>query len=188
MLQPSWDGFLISRSRSIFKPSCSSLSAKHFSLQPIVAVYFIVFLCMNTAGLLPFRFTCSSHIRTTLSARMIFWVGWMVVILRKNPTIFFSHIIPFSSPIMLSPLLGSVEAVGSIIRPITLSIRLIANMTAGHLIISLVSSGLAHNLVRLPCVFSVCFGSLVLFLELFVCVVQAYVFVLLIRIYIEEIC
>lgn len=93
-----------------------------------------------------------------------------------------SHLVPKGSPIALAPVLSNIEAVRVRIRPITLGVRLIANLTTGHLLLGLIAN---INRVSLTARFAV--QTLFIGLELGVAVIQGYVFVLLLGLYSSEV-
>ncbi len=87
-----------------------------------------------------------------------------------------AHLLPLGTPVALCPLMVLIETVSVVIRPITLSVRLVANITMGHLMLSLVGESLVGSF-RMGVL-----GPYVLF-EFFVCGLQAYVFSLLVVLY-----
>lgn len=97
----------------------------------------------------------------------------------------FVHLVPLRTPLILIPFIVLIESIRNIIRPLTLSVRLIANMVAGHILISLLSNVLDRSLfLFFP--LSIVLNILIL-LEISVCLIQAYVFVILISLYMNEI-
>nr|YP_009660719.1 ATP synthase F0 subunit 6 [Loxosceles similis]QCS26172.1 ATP synthase F0 subunit 6 [Loxosceles similis] len=138
---------------------------------------FMYISMMNIMGLFPFIFSGTAHPIITLSLGMMLWLscflmGWINV---KNSA---AHLTPHGSPLILAPLLVLIESVSHLIRPVTLSIRLAANMMAGHLIVGLISS--------LSMMFAVMCQSLLLMLELGVCIIQGMVFSILFLLYAVE--
>ena len=100
--------------------------------------------------------------------------------MRKNLNSFLAHIVPTGTPIALSQFITLIERVSQIIRPITLSVRLAANITAGHILIALSrTSVIILNHIRLILI-------ILLILEIAVAFIQRYVFVVLITIYLRE--
>lgn len=97
-------------------------------------------------------------------------------------TTFSSHLTPRSSGVVLGPFLAIVETVSSLIRPLSLAFRIAANITAGHVILGLVSSGLGY-IVRDGIYTLLFIGVGYILFESLVCLIQAYVFVLLVSIY-----
>lgn len=127
---------------------------------------------INLGGLLPYVFTPTRHLRVTLSLGVFFWLSYFIIRLGLAPTYNLAHLIPQGTPRTLQPFIVCVETVRSVIRPITLSVRLAANMVAGHLLIALVAE--IDSLILM----GVGTGALIV-LETLVALVQAYVFTLL---------
>lgn len=108
----------------------------------LLLVGFVVFMrlvILNTIGLFPYVFTSTGHLIVTLSLGVIFWIigiliGWVKVFRVRS-----AHLVPEGSPLFLAPFIVLIERVSQLIRPVTLSVRLSANMMAGHLIIGLIS-------------------------------------------------
>lgn len=150
----------------------------------LVTLFWIIFL-WNFLGLLPYIFTCTSHLNVTLALSLPLWVlitlfGWVNVINK-----IFTHLVPLGSPIYLSFFIVIIETISFLIRPITLCIRLCANIIAGHLLICLLSQ-IRENI---PEIFSISRIPLtiLLYLELAVSLIQSYVFVTLFSLYLREI-
>jgi len=110
----------------------------------------------------------------------------MILSIVNRTNFFLSHLVPTGTPYVLMPFMVIIELIRRIIRPLTLSVRLAANMIAGHILMSLVRSPMASlgGLVFL----STFFGLLILIvLELAVSVIQSYVFRTLLSLYIIEV-
>lgn len=107
---------------------------------------------------------------------------------RNQPTIALGHLLPEGTPIALIPVLIIIETLSLIIRPISLGVRLTANLTAGHLLIQLIATGAVVLMPLLPAVGLLTTVVLLLLtvLETAVAVIQAYVFVLLLSLYLQE--
>merc|ERR1712200_343090 len=136
--------------------------------------FFFIFFC-NLIGLAPYIFTSSSHISFTLTLAIPIWIGRIVFSIKNQYNSLFAHLVPRGTPVALIPVIVIIETVSNIIRPGTLSIRLAANIVAGHLLLTLLGSqgpsrrgvvilGLMVSLILLLC------------LELAVACIQAYVF------------
>jgi len=97
---------------------------------------------------------------------------------------FFSHLIPFNTPFLLIHFMVLVELISSLIRPFTLAIRLIANITAGHLILALISS-LTPLINRTTFIITLILG-LILIIELGVAVIQGYIYSVLLLLYLND--
>jgi len=95
------------------------------------------------------------------------------------------HLVPLGTPLFLIPLIVIIETIRILIRPITLAVRLMANMVAGHLLLRLVGGGFSKILMFFPIFFS---QTALFFLEIAVAVIQAYVFLVLVTLYLKEAC
>lgn len=141
---------------------------------------FIFVLLLNIIGLIPYVFTITAHISFTFSLALPLWLGFVIFRLRKNTNHFLRHLVPLRTPLPLSQFIVLIETVSQIIRPLTLSVRLAANITAGHILIAL-----TRRTITVLNIFS--FVLLVLIgLEIAVAIIQRYVFTVLITIYLRE--
>lgn len=140
----------------------------------------------NLIGLLPYIFTSTSHIRVTLSLSLILWISFNLFGWLNNTYHIIAHLVPTGTPFLLINFIVLIESIRSIIRPITLSIRLSANIIAGHLLLSLLGNiGPKSNFIT-------SFGLIIiqiilLILELAVAFIQSYVFSILSMLYISEV-
>jgi len=141
---------------------------------------FFRILILNLLGLLPFVYRWTSQLIFRLNLALPFWVCFIFFSLKKSFKNFFRHLVPVGTPIILSHFIVIIERVRQIIRPITLSVRLAANITAGHILINLISNTMyTLNILSLLLI-------LLFLLELAVAFIQRYVFTLLLTIYINE--
>jgi ATP synthase subunit 6 len=131
-------------------------------------------------GLIPFIFSFSSHIIFTFTLVLIIWFSIISFILINNLNRFLVHLLPVSTPSLLCRFIVIIELVSQIIRPITLSVRLAANITAGHILLVLLRSIIVFINLK-----SLAFCLLVV-LELAVVFIQSYVFCVLFTIYLLE--
>jgi len=140
----------------------------------------------NVFGLSPYIFTASSHLVFTLTLALPLWLGHMLWGWLKTPGLILAHLLPLGTPGALMPFMVGIELTSSLIRPLTLAIRLAANIIAGHLLISLLSrSGVSTSLA----ISSLVITSLVALsiLECAVSLIQAYVFRVLSTLYLSEV-
>jgi len=146
--------------------------------------FFFIFFC-NLIGLAPYIFTRSSHISFTLTLALPIWLGRILFSMKNQYNRLFAHLVPTGTPGALIPVIVIIETVSNVIRPGTLSIRLAANIVAGHLLLTLLGSQgpNAQGIVLL-----VLIGRLILLLclELAVACIQAYVFTILRSLYLNE--
>uniref|UniRef100_A0A2I9LP53 ATP synthase subunit a n=1 Tax=Centruroides hentzi TaxID=88313 RepID=A0A2I9LP53_9SCOR len=144
------------------------------------------FIVMNNfLGLFPFVFTATSHLLVTLVLAFPFWLSLMLFGWVNKTRYMFAHLVPLGTPVVLMGFMVLIETVSNLIRPITLSVRLAANMIAGHLLIVLLGSAITLSGVMLVCGVSAL--SLLLLLELAVAFIQSYVFMVLVGLYSAEI-
>lgn len=150
----------------------------------IISALFIFILCRNICGLFPYVFTSSSHLIFTIFLAFPLWISLIIFLILNKINIIIAHFVPLGSPIFLSFFIVIIETVRNLIRPITLSVRLIANIIRGHLLIHLLSSisifGEVYLFLSLP------FIMILLLLESAVAFIQRFVFVILISLYINE--
>merc|ERR1712050_247906 len=145
--------------------------------------YFLIF--RNYFGLLPYVFSFTSHLRLIIRFRFVFWVALFIISILYNFKNFIIHLVPEGSSFVLMPLMVLIERLRNIIRPFTLSIRLSANIIAGHLLIVLVNDFCKS--LPLDQIFICGFGSVALsILESAVIAIQAYVFVILLTLYYSD--
>lgn len=156
---------------------------------PFVFSLFMVVLMGNVLGLLPYSFTYTSHIAVTGAlALLVFFISTAVGIARHGLH-FFSAFAPPGLPILMYLLIVPIEIISFLSRPISLSVRLFANMTAGHTMLK-VFAGFSVSLIGVT--FGAVLGFLpvivniaLLGLELMIAFIQAYVFTVLTCIYIK---
>lgn len=147
----------------------------------------LTFLAINNGmGLFPYVFTPSRHLLFTLPLSLILWSGFFVLASIKRPLHFLSHLVPLGTPYALIPFMVLIESIRNLIRPLTLAVRLAANIVAGHLLLTLIRSLMPS--ASWPVYFSVTLGLFcLLILERAVALIQAYVFTILRSLYVEEV-
>ncbi|WP_431855888.1 F0F1 ATP synthase subunit A [Azospirillum sp.] len=99
---------------------------------PFVFTLFMFILFGNMLGMIPYTFTFTSHIIVTFAMALTVFVFVTVLALIKHGLHFFSFFMPHGAPIALAPILIPIEVISYVMRPVSLSIRLFANMMAGH--------------------------------------------------------
>nr|QIK02030.1 ATP synthase F0 subunit 6 [Columbicola macrourae] len=156
------------------------MSAPKTSLIFTVCLFLFLFF-VNESGLLPFVFTSSSHLVFNFSFSIPLWMGGLFLLSMKS---FLSHLVPHGSPLGLSPFLVFIELISLGVRPISLGVRLMSNIMAGHMVLCLIQSMAGDSLLAGGA--SVFLSSLFLTFELAVSLVQAFVFVNLLYMYIKE--
>lgn len=144
-------------------------------------ITFLYLIILNLIGLFPFIFTCTAHIIFTIGIGVIIWLRFFLIGWIKNFKNSAAHLVPEGSPLFLSPVIVIIERISHLIRPFTLSIRLAANIMAGHLIIGLLSRIRLLNLFGFFT--SLIIQRILLILEFGVAVIQGFVFRILLLLY-----
>ena len=146
---------------------------------------FILIVFSNFLGLFPYIFTATRHLRITVRLALPVWLGYIVFSTLKNINFFLSHLVPTGTPYPLIPFMVLIEIIRTVIRPLTLSVRLAANIIAGHLLMVLIRGPIA--LMSYSIIIITLGGLLLLILlELAVSFIQRYVFRTLLSLYIIE--
>lgn len=152
-------------------------------------LYFVsIFLLIsinNLIGLFPYIFTNSSHIIFSISLSLPIWINLIIFGWINNTNFIFSHIIPQRTPIILIPFIVLIETIRNIIRPITLTIRLTANIIAGHLLLTLLRQRATNSIISISLII-ILIQIILLILEFRVSIIQAYVFTILRILYTKE--
>nr|YP_009180589.1 ATP synthase F0 subunit 6 [Calameuta idolon]ALM04145.1 ATP synthase F0 subunit 6 [Calameuta idolon] len=152
----------------------------------IFTTMFTFIMINNFMGLFPYIFTSSSHMSMTLSLSLPLWVALMIFGWMKYYNNMFAHMVPMGTPPILMPFMVLIESVSNLIRPGTLAVRLAANMIAGHLLITLISS--TGPMLNIYMASIMIFAQILLLtLESAVAIIQAYVFSILSTLYSSEI-
>jgi len=151
---------------------------------PFVFSLFMFVLFGNLIGMVPYSFTFTSHIAVTFALAAFIFIGVTVIALARHGWHFFSFFAPKGMPAALLLLLVPIEIISYLIRPLTLSIRLFANMMAGHtMLVIFAGFVVAMGLFGiLPLALNIFF----ILLELLVAVLQAYDITILTCIYLND--
>ena len=145
---------------------------------------FIFILFCNGLGLIPYSFTVTSHIIVTFTFATLVFVGVTILGFFRHGLKFFSIFLPPGVPIFLAPLLIPIEIISYLSRPVSLSVRLAANMMAGHTMIKVFAGFVvALGLYGIaPLLFLVAIYAL----ETLIAFLQAYVFAVLTCLYLND--
>nr|YP_009490565.1 ATP synthase F0 subunit 6 [Ara tricolor]AWH62785.1 ATP synthase F0 subunit 6 [Ara tricolor] len=148
----------------------------------------MLLLMVNLLGLLPYTFTPTTQLSMNMALALPLWLATLLTGLRNQPTTSLGHLLPEGTPTPLIPALIVIETISLLIRPLALGVRLTANLTAGHLLIQLISTATVTLLPIMPAVSALTATILLLLtiLEVAVAMIQAYVFVLLLSLYLQE--
>ena len=168
----------------------SSAGEEGMRFFPFVFSLFMFILILNLFGMVPYGFTVTSHIIITFALAALV-IGTVIVYgLMKHGVHFFGLFVPSGVPAWLLPLLVAIEVISFVSRPLSLSVRLFANMLAGHIalkifagfVATLLTAGFWSVLSPLPLALTVALTAL----EVLVAVLQAYVFAVLTSIYLND--
>ena len=152
---------------------------------PFILTLFLFVLFSNMIGMIPYTFTVTSHIIVTFALAIVIFFGVTVIGFLKHGIKYLELFVPSGVPKLLLPLIIVIEVISYLSRPVSLSVRLFANMMAGHTMLKVfggfvVSLGLVGG--WLPLGFSVALTGL----EILVAFLQAYVFAILTCIYLND--
>ncbi len=152
---------------------------------PFIFTLFMFVLFCNLFGMIPFSFTVTSHIIVTFAFAALVFLGVVsIAIVKHGFGKFISNFLPHGTPLWLAPLIFVIEIISYLARPISLSIRLAANMMAGHVMLKVIA-GFVFGMGLLGVA---PFALLILLtgFEIFVAVLQAYIFTVLTCVYLND--
>nr|ATD83083.1 ATPase subunit 6 [Melanerpes aurifrons] len=197
LLLPSQDNRWITNRLSTLQSWCINLITKQL-LTPlnknghkwalILTSLMVFLLTINLLGLLPYTFTPTTQLSMNMALAFPLWLATILTGLRNQLSTSLGHLLPEGTPTPLIPALILIETTSLLIRPLALGVRLTANLTAGHLLIQLISTASTALLSIMP-VISILTTTILLLLtilEVAVAMIQAYVFVLLLSLYLQE--
>nr|YP_010956775.1 ATP synthase F0 subunit 6 [Chasmodes bosquianus]WMY89881.1 ATP synthase F0 subunit 6 [Chasmodes bosquianus] len=145
-------------------------------------------ITLNMLGLLPYTFTPTAQLSLNMALAVPLWLATLIIGMRNQPTHTLGHLLPEGTPTLLIPVLIIIETISLFIRPLALGVRLTANLTAGHLLIQLIATAAFVLLPLMPTVAMLTAALLLMLtlLEVAVAMIQAYVFILLLSLYLQE--
>nr|YP_010297272.1 ATP synthase F0 subunit 6 [Lamennaisia nobilis]UML36888.1 ATP synthase F0 subunit 6 [Lamennaisia sp.] len=163
------------------------LMKKENILNLIIFISTFIFIFLNNfMGMFSYIFTSSSHLSMSLTLSLTLWLSYMIFGWLNHSDHMFIHLVPQGTPNILMPFMVVVESLSNYIRFGTLSVRLSANMIAGHLLMTLISNA-GESLSLILLIFVLLSQSLLIILELSVAIIQAYVFSVLSTLYSSEV-
>jgi len=171
---------------TIVSEQCGKSGIKYF---PHFFTIFLTILTFNLVGILPFLFTVTSQIAITMFLGLSYFLAWIIIGVSKLKFKFLYIFFPRNMPIWLLPLLVIVEILSFSLRPLSLSIRLFANMLAGHILLHILAGAALITLFSVPFGIFLPVGivvAAVFLLEVGICVLQAYIYTVLLAIYLRD--
>jgi F-type H+-transporting ATPase subunit a len=163
---------------------------KHF-ISLIFVIFFFILLC-NLIGMLPYSFTLTSHLIITFLLSLTIYLGFNLIGIKKHKMNFLKILLPSGANILLVPLLVPIELISYIFRVISLPVRLFANMMSGHTLLKVIA-GFAwsmlniNNFLFISFIIPLILIVVLIGLEFAVALIQAYVFTILICVYINDV-
>jgi len=158
---------------------------------PVLFSIFLYVITLNLIGLIPYSFTLTSHLIVTFTLALFIFIALNIICIKKHKFSFFSLFFPGGTSVILAFLLVPIELISYIFKPVSLSIRLFANMMAGHTLLKVIagfgwalsgSSGILFLIHYIPLLILIpLFG-----LELGVALIQSFVFLILVCIYLND--
>lgn len=164
----------------------SSIGEEGRKFFPLIFSLSTFILLCNVLGMTPYSFTATSQVVITLSLALVAFVTITVFAIIRNGFLGFLHMfLPSGVPMWMAPAIFAIEFFSFLIRPITLSVRLFANLVAGHVLLKVV----AGFIISLGMIFGILpflFSVIMIGFELFVAVLQSYIFAILVCAYFSE--
>nr|QXJ42086.1 ATP synthase F0 subunit 6 [Euprymna sp. Type 1 GS-2021] len=164
-----------------------SMNMGGFSL--MISSLFITIINFNMLGLMPYVFSTTSHLAMTFVLALPLWLSLIISSYMNNPYSSLASMLPLGTPTFLIPFLPVIESLSILVRPVTLSIRLAANISAGHIILTLIGDYLTISMMSSSYLIS----SLVIMIqmgyfifEIGIGIIQGYIFSLLITLYTDD--
>nr|YP_007025039.1 ATP synthase F0 subunit 6 [Orcaella brevirostris]ADZ23044.1 ATP synthase F0 subunit 6 [Orcaella brevirostris] len=148
---------------------------------------FLFIASTNLLGMLPHSFTPTTQLSMNLGMAIPLWAGTIFIGFRNKTKMSLAHLLPLGTPTFLIPMLVMIETISLFIQPLALAVRLTANITAGHLLLHLIgSTTLALMNISLLALITFIILTLLIILEFAVALIQAYVFTLLVSLYLQD--
>lgn len=151
---------------------------------PFIFSLFMFILTCNLLGMLPFSFTVTSHIIVTFAMAIVVFVGVTIIGFARHGFHYLSLFLPSGTPMVMAPLMIFTELFAYMVRPVSLSVRLAANMTAGHIVMKVIASFVIMAGIAGVLPFALLFA--LTGFEIFVAVLQAYIFTILSCVYLTD--
>nr|WGT88292.1 ATP synthase F0 subunit 6 [Sclomina erinacea] len=162
------------------------LGSKNQTFSIMFITLFMFIFMNNMIGLLPYVFSSSPHLAFTLSLALPMWLAIMLFGWINHTQHMFAHLVPEGTPSILMPFMVCIETISNLTRPVSLSVRLMANMVAGHLFMCMLGSFIvttSYSIFPMTMIMEV----FLMLYETAVAFIQAYVFSTLSVIYIKEV-
>lgn len=161
------------------------ISKSKYQSNIIIFIRLIIYIIIvNIFRLIPYIFTLTRHLLLNITLSLTLWFRFLIYLIYNNYIAFLRHLVPLNSPVFLINFIVIIELIRLIIRPWTLSIRLSANLISGHLILTLLGIFIRNFITILP--INLLIQNILLTLEIFISIIQSYVFSILLILYFSE--
>nr|QJQ26878.1 ATP synthase subunit 6 [Osedax rubiplumus]QJQ26891.1 ATP synthase subunit 6 [Osedax rubiplumus] len=181
--------FITSAPLQMMNEQLSRTNARHLkSMTLFISSIFISLMTLNLIGLIPYSFSVTSHLIFTLSIALPMWLSLIVSASVHAPKMFLAHLLPAGAPDWLNPFLVLIETISMLVRPLTLAFRLAANMSAGHIVLSLIGIFSSSLIIMSPLTGSfIILAQMGYFMfEVAIGLIQSFIFCLLISMYSDD--
>lgn len=162
-----------------------NVGEKGMQFLPLIFTTFMFILLCNLLGMIPYSFTATSHIIITFALAMMIFLLVTIVGFAKHGMHFLTLFMPQGTPIFLAPLIIIIELFAFLARPVSLSLRLAANMIAGHVLLK-VMAGFVITLMVILKPLPIPLMVVLIGFEIFVAILQAYIFTILSCVYLND--
>ena len=162
-----------------------NVGAKGKKFVPLIFTLFMFILTCNEFGMIPYGFTVTSHISITFALAMMVFLLVTLFGIYLHGFHFFSLFLPAGTPWWLAPLMVVIELFAYLARPVSLSLRLAANMVAGHVLLKVMAGFVVSMAIYLK-ILPIPFIVVLIGFELFVAALQAYIFTILSCVYLND--
>jgi F-type H+-transporting ATPase subunit a len=162
-----------------------NVGSKGYKFIPLIFSIFIFILFCNLLGMVPYGFTVTSHIIVTFSLAITVFLVITTIGFVKHGLYFLTLFLPDGTPLWLAPLMIIIELFTYLARPISLSLRLAANMMAGHILLKVIA-GFAVSLMIYLKFLPIPLMVMLIGFEIFVAILQAYIFTILSCVYLND--
>lgn len=186
---PRWGELIAVFKDTVARQVRRSYGANLGGFAGLISGLFLFLIFINLIGLVPYVFRATRHLAISFSLGFPLWLSLIISGVILAPSSVVAALLPIGAPAALNPFLVLIETVRIMARPVTLSVRLMANMRAGHIVLTLIGNYLTTSLFFLPSVRALLLLRIQVFYTVFefgIGIIQAYIFCLLITLYSDE--
>jgi len=178
--------YLFSKIIDVITQQTARTSGKNISsFSSIIVTLFLFLIVLNTLGILPYVFRLTSQLIITLPLALTLWIALVTSSLIKDQHSVFAHFLPSGAPGWLNPFLILIEVISYIVRPITLAIRITANISTGHVVLSIIGAYNSRFLITslIAAIIVILLQTGYILFEIAIALIQAYIFSLLLTLF-----